>query len=498
MLDPKQTDNASVQVGLRELGKTSGTHGLTDISAMVPWLEPQRDPRVRLEAFRALARVRTFESADLVLRNMPTDPGDSFLDFAAWTTVNELSRPWLEELAAHPEKIIGREKLLNTLTQITDPVVTGPYVQRLSASKPIDAAGSGPWIELIGKSGGVAELSSLYSALIKNGAMELPVRLRIVNALVEAAHSRNLRPEGDLTGIAPLIESPDHEMQLAGIRLAGEWHQEALVAKLAGFAGNDKDDSLRGEALKALRLIGQAPTVEALKKLVAEDRPFVVRRGALVPLSIHDSPEALKVLPAILKQTPDQTAAVALWAELFQNAKFVALMAKDFPKDLTPEAYTTALQAARGMGNSGKALIPAISPLAGAQSAPRDFTAEIASLVKAVQSGGDPAEGEMVYRRNACIACHAIGGIGGNFGPDFSSIGASAPLDYIIESTLNPAAKVKEGYHGFAFTMKDGSVMNGIPARETATEVIIRPAPGAEIALVKANIVKKENIGSLM
>lgn len=40
--------------------------------------------------------------------------------------------------------------------------------------------------------------------------------------------------------------------------------------------------------------------------------------------------------------------------------------------------------------------------------------------------------------------------------------------------------------------------MTGIPARETATEVIIRPAPGAEMAVLKANIVKQENIGSLM
>ena len=40
---------------------------------------------------------------------------------------------------------------------------------------------------------------------------------------------------------------------------------------------------------------------------------------------------------------------------------------------------------------------------------------------------GNSADGELVYRRAGCVACHAIGGVGGNFGPDFSSIGASAP-----------------------------------------------------------------------
>ena len=129
---------------------------------------------------------------------------------------------------------------------------------------------------------------------------------------------------------------------------------------------------------------------------------------------------------------------------------------------------------------------------------PNGIAAETAAMMEALKKEADPADGELVYRRTGCAVCHAIGGVGGNFGPDFSSIGASAPLDYIIESTINPAAKVKEGYHGFSFTLKDGSVMTGIPVRETAAEVIIRPAPGAELPVLKANIVKRENIGSLM
>jgi hypothetical protein len=46
--------------------------------------------------------------------------------------------------------------------------------------------------------------------------------------------------------------------------------------------------------------------------------------------------------------------------------------------------------------------------------------------------------------------------------------------------------------------MKDGSQFTGIPTRETATEQWIRPGPVPEIALIKANIVKKDLVGSLM
>lgn len=491
-------DDTSVQVALREIGKAYGNRGITDISAIAPWVEAGRNPRTRLEAFRALGRISTFESADVVLKNMPTDASDSYLDFAAWTTVNELARPWLEELAANPGKIAGREPQLTRLADIADPVIAAPYMQRLFAGRTIDAAGSGPWIELIGKSGGAAEVNTLYAAFIEEGRLQPAARLRAARALAEAAKQRRLRPQGDLSAVAPLLKSGDRALQLASIRLAGEWQLGKLIPALAEFAGNEKDAALRAESFGALRLIGGGETVKALKKLVAEEQPADVRREALLPLAMHGRADALAVLPSILMQTKDSNAAQALWRQLFQHAPFAGQFASAVPKDLPASAYADALQVARGMGRGGNALVSALQPFVGAKAAPRDYAGEIAALVKSVPEGGNSADGELVYRRAGCVACHAIGGVGGNFGPDFSSIGASAPLDYLIESTLNPAAKVKEGYHGFAFTMKDGTVMSGIPARETATDIIIRIGPGAELPLAKANLVKKENIGSLM
>lgn len=491
-------DDTSVQVALREIGKAYGNRGITDISAIAPWVEAGKNPRTRLEAFRALGRISTFESADLVLKNIPSDASDSFLDFAAWTTVNELARPWLAELADHPEKIEGRDKQLTALAAIADPVIAAPYMQRLFAGRGIDAAGSGPWIELIGKSGGQAEVNTLYTAFIDEAKLQPAARLRAARALAEAAKQRRLRPQGDLSAIAPLLKSTARDMQFAAIRLAGEWQQGKLIATLAEFAASEKDKALRGEALTALRLIGGGETVKALKKLVAEDQPADVRREALIPLAMHGRADAFAALPSILKQTTDHNAAQNLWRQLLQHAPFANQFANAVPKDLPPAAYADALQIAKGMGRGGNALVAALQRLVGAQAAPRNYPAEIAALVKSVPEGGNSADGELVYRRIGCVACHAIGGVGGNYGPDFSSIGASAPLDYLIESTLNPAAKVKEGYHGFAFTMKDGTVMSGIPSRETATDFIIKIGPGAELPLSKANLVKKENIGSLM
>ncbi len=492
----KSADPVTVQVALRELGKANRRVQPNDVPSIAATLK-HPNPRVQLEAYRALGRLGTFAAADAILDGQTVNAEDNFLDFAAWTSVNEVAQTWLKAVVAQPDLLNGREAKLDRLVKIADPVVSGPHIQALFKGRTIDAAGSGPWIELIGKAGGETELTQVFGLLTKADALQPAARVRAAGALVDAALSRNARPAGDLTALSTLFQSDNRDLRLAAIRLSGSWKLTASVPEIAKLAGQEKDPAARDFAFKALRDIGQPPSVNALTALAADAQPLSVRRGALIGLSVHAPAQALKVLPSIFAQLK-KNEAVATWQELFTNGAFAARLVKAFPKDLSPETYATALQAAKGSGRTGKALVDVLTPLTGAKAGARDYTAEVNSMVAALKRGADPVEGEIVYRKNGCALCHAIGGAGGKLGPDLSSIGASAPIDYIVESVLNPPAKVKEGYHGFAFTMKDGSVLTGIPARETTSDIIIRPGPGVELPVSKANLVKRENIGSLM
>lgn len=40
--------------------------------------------------------------------------------------MNELARPWLEEIAAHPDKLTGREQQLTALAGIVGPTIAAP------------------------------------------------------------------------------------------------------------------------------------------------------------------------------------------------------------------------------------------------------------------------------------------------------------------------------------------------------------------------------------
>jgi putative heme-binding domain-containing protein len=144
--------------------------------------------------------------------------------------------------------------------------------------------------------------------------------------------------------------------------------------------------------------------------------------------------------------------------------------------------------------------VAALSAITGTNTAAAPVTQSYGDLVNLTKKDGSPAEGERVYRRAelGCVTCHAIGGAGGKVGPELTSMGASAPLDYVIESVLNPAVKVKEGYHAVNLTLKDGTVANGILARETTGDLILRNAIGQETVVAKKNVAGKEDIGSLM
>jgi len=115
-------------------------------------------------------------------------------------------------------------------------------------------------------------------------------------------------------------------------------------------------------------------------------------------------------------------------------------------------------------------------------------------MMQRVAEKGNPHKGEEIYRRAQlqCIVCHAIGGAGGVIGPDLVSIGSSAPVDYLVDSLLQPSVKIKEGYHTTLVTLKNGQAFAGAIAREDANEIVIRDAVGNENRIAKAEVASNQ------
>jgi putative heme-binding domain-containing protein len=165
-------------------------------------------------------------------------------------------------------------------------------------------------------------------------------------------------------------------------------------------------------------------------------------------------------------------------------------------KQLTPTTATAGVQKASISGGDTKALVEALTIAGGLQPVMALTPEQLTQMMAEVKSAGDPARGEAVYRRAhlQCQVCHAIGAVGGIVGPDMVSLGASAPVDYIIESLLEPSKKIKEGYATTMLTTKTGGIHSGFLVRADDREVLLRDATGKTESIPANTVAKQENI----
>ena len=79
-----------------------------------------------------------------------------------------------------------------------------------------------------------------------------------------------------------------------------------------------------------------------------------------------------------------------------------------------------------------------------------------------------------------CTACHAVEDASGSqVGPLLKTVGSRYDAPYLLESLLNPSAKIAPGYGIVSVTLKDGSSVSGTLSEETADTVTIRQFDGS-------------------
>jgi putative heme-binding domain-containing protein len=79
-----------------------------------------------------------------------------------------------------------------------------------------------------------------------------------------------------------------------------------------------------------------------------------------------------------------------------------------------------------------------------------------------------------------------------------TSLGASAPVDYIIESLFDPNAKIKENYHSITVLTEDGQIVSGIESGSDQQELVLRDASDKEIRIPQAEVAAVKPAKSLM
>ena len=110
--------------------------------------------------------------------------------------------------------------------------------------------------------------------------------------------------------------------------------------------------------------------------------------------------------------------------------------------------------------------------------------------------GGEWWPGRTVFNNNPtaqCVRCHAVDGAGGKVGPALDNIANLLTREQILESLIEPSARLAPGYGTITITLKDGQVVTGILEEESKEEIILRTSDAEPMEIAVSRIEKREN-----
>lgn len=434
---------------------------------------------VRLDAVVALGRLGTREAICESLAVLD-HPLDRFIQHALLHNVEAIVDQWETILQQDEWSTPAFAKRLEFVLESVPAAKAARWVDRHVNQHGVSA--DGPWIELIGKAGGRDSQNRLLVHVLSDRSSDQTKRrgLRSLQRAAErTASKKQAGPEG-LQQLESLLRHDEPDIATASMRVLSAWNRQASAAAMGAIAADpSRTIAVRQAAIEALDRMNGKASRSALRPLAfadlhqdQSDRPIdaaatevSLRRQALAAFAKRYPAESMDAILKVLQTSTDDGEARLLWNAVLQSKRGRTLVAEGLANvQLSPLALKVAQQLTTRIGRDAAPLAELLNAQSGAAE-PRQWTAdETSRLLRLASDSGDPHRGELIYRRSAlqCVGCHAIGGVGGNVGPDMSSLGASAPLDYLFESLIDPGAKVKEGYHSVAMMLDDGRVLTGI------------------------------------
>jgi putative heme-binding domain-containing protein len=458
-------------------------------------------PQVRMEAVRALGGSGAARAVEVAMRALDR-PIDKFLDYALWLTARDLAPLWLPAFQRGELDFGGNTRHLAFALEATgSKEAVRPLVELVRSGKVTGERADGV-LTLVAGLGGPAELGLVFDRALGPGGPGR--RAALLGVLEQATRQRGVRPAGDLNRLDGLLTvGGDESDRTAAARLAGAWRLELARPGLADTArAEGTPEPLRRAAVEALAELGGPASRSALEELTSDDRTMSVRRLAVAALASLDLRGAARRAAELLSASAAGDDPAELVAAFLQRKGGPAALASAISgRTLPADVAKLAVRAARATGREDPELVAALTRAGGLGTPKRELSpAELRQAAADALAQGDPRRGEAVFRRKelACLKCHAVGGAGGQVGPDLSSLGASAPVDYLIESVLLPNKAIKENYHSLIVGTQKGQVFTGIKVRDTPTELVLRDAEDREVVIPAKDVDEKSPGRSLM
>jgi putative membrane-bound dehydrogenase-like protein len=269
---------------------------------------------------------------------------------------------------------------------------------------------------------------------------------------------------------------------------------ERLLASAAKAAADPKADS--AERLTAIRLTAHAPWATAepvLAKLVTEDGPQDVRLAAVRALAAQPRPEVAGLL---MKSWPAYTPALrreVVEAMLRQPDRALSLLAEIEAKRVKPGDLDAQRQ--RQLVNHARADVRDRAKKLLEDSLPAERKKVMEQYQAALKLKGNIKKGQEVFRKN-CATCHRLHGIGVQVGPDIADTERTKTYAQLLLDILNPNAAIDANYINYQVTLKNGKVLTGLIATETAASLTLKRAENQTDTVLRQDIDEVRSTGA--
>jgi quinoprotein glucose dehydrogenase len=292
--------------------------------------------------------------------------------------------------------------------------------------------------------------------------------------------------------VSTLLSRTDGDLQASVVRLVAKLDIKTDDATFAAWV-RDVDRPVETR-IAALRLLAarKSPDVRDLLQACLADNRSQVRAESQAILAEVDPPRGLEVLDSVLRagtstlherqrafatlaavKTPDADARLLAWAERLAQ-----------PDGVPTELVLDVLDAATVRATPELKSIVDRHQVAMQQ-------ADLMTRFRHSLSGGDPDRGRTLFFNHAiaqCVRCHAVRGTGGTAGPDLSQIGGKNPREHLLQSLIDPNAKIAAGFAPVVLVLTNGKTIAGTLKSEDAQKVVVQTPDGAVVTVPTADI----------
>ena len=275
---------------------------------------------------------------------------------------------------------------------------------------------------------------------------------------------------------------------LSAIELAASLKMDDAIKQASQLVSHTKDEAIELRLVNALVTAGSADGLTFAEKILVSDRSAEVHRRAVQAIGRIGSTASTSALISHLAKLPAdiQPAAIEALTDRADSATELLGLIRD---GKVPSTLINANQAQKMLSLKNQPLADLVTKYWGVVRTERDparveLIARMRNELRT--SHGDPVAGRVVFKK-LCAQCHKMYGEGAEVGPDITRNGR-ASFEQLLSNVFDPSLVIGSAYQGLTVVTKEGRVVSGLPAEDSAQRVVLKVQGDKQEIIARSDI----------